>query len=93
MRSVAVFVGYNLFFGAVMGHIDNAAHIGGLLMGLLLAAMIARFAPSPDAILHRAGIMLVGAAIIAGSMLGLEESRGYVAHINNGVNFLGEENG
>jgi rhomboid protease GluP len=90
MRSVAVFVGYNLFFGAVMGHIDNAAHIGGLVLGLLLGAMIAKFAPSHDAVLQRVGIMLVGAVIIGGSILYLKESRGYVTHINNGVSFLGE---
>src|SRR5271168_3706279 len=45
LRSVVVFVGYNLFFGAVIARTDNAAHIGGLLMGLLLGALIAKAAP------------------------------------------------
>ncbi len=48
LRSVVVFVGYNLFFGAVIAHIDNAAHIGGLLIGLLLGALIAKVAPGHD---------------------------------------------
>src|ERR1035441_8618807 len=32
LRSVATFVAYNLFFGAVMDGNDNAAHVGGLLI-------------------------------------------------------------
>ncbi len=47
LRSVATFVGYNLIFGAVASITDNAAHVGGLLMGLLLGALMAKLAPDP----------------------------------------------
>src|ERR1700675_3554525 len=60
LRSVVIFVGYNLFFGAIIAHTDNAAHIGGLLMGLLLGALIARVAPQSDDVGRRVGVLLVG---------------------------------
>jgi rhomboid protease GluP len=41
-RSLLSFAGYNLLFGAVVPGIDNMAHVGGLLMGLVLGAFFAR---------------------------------------------------
>jgi len=35
------FAGYNLFFGAVIPGISNAAHIGGFITGLGLGAVLA----------------------------------------------------
>jgi len=40
MRSLLTFAGYNLLFGAAIPGIDNSAHIGGLLMGLALGAIL-----------------------------------------------------
>ncbi len=45
LRSVVAFVGYNLVFGAMIGQVDNAAHVGGLVTGLGLGALIAKGAP------------------------------------------------
>ena len=41
MKSLLSFAGYNLFFGAVVPVIDNSAHIGGLVAGLALGAVLA----------------------------------------------------
>jgi rhomboid protease GluP len=41
LQSGAVFIGFNLFFGLASSGIDNAAHIGGLLTGLLAGLLLA----------------------------------------------------
>jgi rhomboid protease GluP len=39
--SLFIFVGYSLFLGFTSGVVDNAAHIGGLVSGFVLAAIMA----------------------------------------------------
>jgi len=90
LRSVVVFVGFNLFFGSVVARTDNAAHVGGLLMGLLLGALIARVAPMRENILRRIAVLLVGVVLVAVSIFWLERSRGYLVHAQNGVELLNE---
>ena len=86
LRSVVAFVGYNLVFGAMIAHVDNAAHVGGLVMGLILGALIAKIAPAHDAILQRIGVLVFGAALVAGGGLYLARSRAaYLVHGANGV--------
>lgn len=88
LRSLLIFAGYNLFFGAVIGHIDNAAHIGGLIMGLILGALIARIAPVHDDVVKRIGVLLVGVVMVAGSIFWLQYSRGYLADAQKGIILL-----
>ena len=88
LRSVVVFVGYNLVFGAVIARTDNAAHIGGLLMGLLLGALIAKVAPGHDDFLRRIAILLLGALLVTGGVMWLQRSRAYLLHAQNGVALL-----
>jgi rhomboid protease GluP len=42
LKSLLIFAGYNLFFGAAIRGIDNSAHIGGLVAGLILGAVLAK---------------------------------------------------
>lgn len=88
LRSLVVFVGFYLFFGGVIARTDNAAHIGGLVMGLILGALIARVAPVHDDIFRRIAVLLVGVVIVAGSILWLQHSRAYLVHAQNGVSHL-----
>ena len=47
LKSLLSFAGYNLFFGTVVPAIDNSAHMGGLVTGLALGALLARHLTSP----------------------------------------------
>lgn len=66
-------IGYNVFFGGG-GGVDNAAHIGGLTSGLILGALIARFAPGHDA--RRAAVLGVVALGVLGGGLFVRQWRG-----------------
>jgi len=76
LRSLLFFVGFNVLFGTLSPGIDNAAHGGGLISGLILGALIARVAPQPDNQLRRAGVLLFMVLIVGGSALGVYRWRG-----------------
>ncbi len=59
LTSVLKFAGYNLVIGAFLGNTDNAAHVGGLVSGLILGALIAKVAPQRDEAGRRVGILLI----------------------------------
>jgi len=40
MTSIAIFVFYNIAFGAAAAHVDNAAHLGGLVAGAILGVLL-----------------------------------------------------
>jgi rhomboid protease GluP len=67
LRSLMVFVVFNLAFGAASGVTDNAAHVGGLVTGLILGALIALLAPRQDQAPRRAAIFLATLLVLAGS--------------------------
>ena len=48
LNSILVFVGYNLFYGFGQAGIDNAAHAGGLVIGLVIGALLHRPLPPPE---------------------------------------------
>ena len=76
LRSLVFFAGFNLFFGQVVGGIDNAAHIGGLVSGLILGALIARAAPEHDNPARRFVVLAVVALAVAGAAVGVQHWRG-----------------
>jgi rhomboid protease GluP len=88
LRSVVIFVGFNLFFGAAIARTDNAAHIGGLLMGLLLGALIAKVAPQQDDVARRVAVLLAGIALVYGGVAWLQHSHAYILHTENGQRLL-----
>jgi membrane associated rhomboid family serine protease/Flp pilus assembly protein TadD len=90
LRSLVLFVGYNLFFGTVAHGIDNAAHIGGLVSGLILGALIARVAPSRDDIFRRVGVLLLGVLLVGTGVGWLRQTRSYLAHAQLGARLLTE---
>lgn len=76
LRSLAMFVVYNLIFGQVMHGTDNAAHIGGLVTGLALGAVIALLAPQHDADSRRVLIFIGVLAVLAASAAELAHYHG-----------------
>lgn len=80
LRNILIFAVISLVFGVMSSHTDNAAHIGGLLMGLLLGALIAKVAPAHDDFLRRIAVLLVGALLVAGGVMWLHYSRAFMFH-------------
>jgi rhomboid protease GluP len=70
LRSLGAFVVYNLIFGAIIPGIDNTAHIGGLITGLIVGALIALIAPQQDQAPRRAAIFFVIILALAGGAIG-----------------------
>jgi rhomboid protease GluP len=66
LRSLGAFVIYNLIFGAVIPGIDNTAHIGGLITGLIVGAVVAVLAPRQEHAPRRLAIFLVMIFALAG---------------------------
>ena len=66
LKSLLMFAGYNLFFGAVARGIDNSAHIGGLLAGLALGAVLAKHLTQPPEVRDgwRRGVFIAAAVVL-----------------------------
>jgi rhomboid protease GluP len=65
LKSLLMFAGYNLFFGAAVPGIDNSAHIGGLVAGLAIGAVLAKHLMAPPEVRDgwRRGVF-IGAAVV-----------------------------
>jgi rhomboid protease GluP len=66
LKSLLMFAGYNLFFGAAIKVVDNSAHIGGLLAGLALGAVLAKHLMEPPEIRDgwRRGVFIAAAVVL-----------------------------
>jgi rhomboid protease GluP len=80
LRSLLFFVGFNVLFGTMMSGIDNAAHGGGLVSGLILGALIARVAPQEGNVGRRAVVLIFMVLIVGSAALGIHRWRGSGIH-------------
>jgi len=66
LKSLLMFAGYNLFFGAAIKVVDNSAHIGGLLAGLSVGAVLAKHLMAPPEIRDgwRRGVFIAAAVVL-----------------------------
>jgi rhomboid protease GluP len=71
LSSLGAFVLYNLVFGFALPGIDNAAHIGGLVTGLIVGALIALFAPRQDQAPRRFAVFFFVILALAGGAMQL----------------------
>jgi membrane associated rhomboid family serine protease len=70
LRSLGAFVVYNLIFGFILPGVDNTAHIGGLITGLIVGALIALIPPQRDQGPRRVAVFLVVILALAGVAIG-----------------------
>jgi rhomboid protease GluP len=66
LKSLLMFAAYNLFFGAAVRGIDNSAHVGGLVTGLALGAVLAKHLTAPPEVRDgwRRGVFVATAAVL-----------------------------
>ena len=87
IKSLVMFAVYNLAFGAAIPGIDNSAHIGGLIAGLALGAILARHlaqAAAVRAAWQQKVFALAAMTLLAGFLL-VQRSNGYVVPLDKGV--------
>ena len=71
---LVVFAVFNLGFGGE--GVDNACHIGGLVSGLILGALIARLAPQSDAPMRRTTVLGIVVLAVLAAGFGVRQWRG-----------------
>lgn len=87
IKSLVLFAVYNLAFGAAIPGIDNSAHIGGLVTGLALGAVMAKHLTElPDARAAWQRKMFVAAAVVLlSAFLMVRKTNGYVVALGKGL--------
>jgi membrane associated rhomboid family serine protease len=75
LRSLGAFVVYNLIFGFILPGVDNTAHIGGLVTGLIVGALIALIAPHEHGP-RRIAIFLTLTLVLAAGAAGIAHHYG-----------------
>ncbi len=85
LRSLVVFAFYNLAYGAVKSGVDNAAHLGGLLAGVVAAAVVIRRTfRGPEAAGRRRAAALAAVLVLAAAAAGVAHLNGFIAHLYAG---------
>src|SRR4051794_9086820 len=78
LRSLLTFAAYSLFFGTVAAGIDNSAHIGGLVAGLILGAALAPHLLSPPDVRNawRRWVLIGMALVLFVAFAGTKKAKG-----------------
>ena len=84
LRSLAFFVVVNVVLSGVIPGVDNACHIGGLISGMILGALIAVVAPGLDQAAQRVGVIAIVAVIVIASAVGVIRWRASQIHFDSG---------
>jgi membrane associated rhomboid family serine protease/Flp pilus assembly protein TadD len=77
--SLLVFASYNLLFGFLRGHVDNAAHVGGLIAGLLIGTFLSSDLESKSK--DRRRVFLSAVAFLSFAIVLVQHIHGSVVHI------------
>jgi len=93
LSSLLFFCGFSLYVGTLSQGIDNACHVGGLVSGLILGALIARLAPQHDAPLRRIGVLAVAALAVVTGALGVQRWRGTPFQVERAIDSLSSKPG
>lgn len=90
LTSLIFFAIYNLGFGAAVGGIDNSAHIGGLLCGLALGAVLAKHLMSPPEVRAnwRLGVFAVTTLVLVAAFTVVRRANAYVVPLGLGAEAL-----
>lgn len=65
LSNVITFIAYNVIYGMKGGGIDNAAHVGGLVTGFALGALMVRPLPAPIRLPRIRDFLALAAGVIA----------------------------
>jgi len=90
LRTLVVFVAFNLIWGFSSATTDNGAHLGGLLAGALIGALVALLAPDHRAIGMRFMALGLAAAVVAGGWLWVDRTRGFEVRVVRANQLLSE---
>src|SRR5262249_8217944 len=85
-----VFVAFNLVWGFLSPLTDNAAHLGGLLAGAMVGALVAVLAPDHRALGRRVVALLIAAAIVGAGWLWVDHTRGFEVRVARATQLLSE---
>lgn len=89
LKSLLIFAGYNLLYGLRPGT-DNSAHLGGLLSGLALGAILAKHLMEPREVRQRwrLGVFVATAVALFAGFTFARQAEGYVVLLDRGANAL-----
>jgi rhomboid protease GluP len=90
LRSLLFFAGFNLLIGQTIRGIDNSAHIGGLVTGLALGAVLAGTLTGSQEGRHRMRLVALTAAalVVAGAFVLVLRANAYIVDLSRGSEAL-----